>query len=284
MKQKIPHARQTTAVLLAGSVAFLAALATATADLPLKGDLFDPIPDATYSAIFGPAVTTGGEVAVRIGIKGPTGSAINVTNNAVIARYVDGVPELVARSGNVAPTNTGAGTFKSFGDPLISATGDVAFFGTLNSPTATVTAFNDTGVWTDLIGTGPTTGLRNALREGDQALGLAIGQHFSKVNWMVLNADALYIGADTDNSTPTTLATVRSSGVWKWNGDALTKVVAIGDTISLGSPTPTPHIVKTISKPASFGTGNAQSRTVSDDGYLVFLIAFTDLRLEVIRF
>lgn len=227
-----------------------------------KGGTTSAVPGAIYTSLYSPAINGQGTLAFRAGVK--AGS----TSSTIIARRTLAV-EAVAQTGTTATDSTA--NWKSFGDPVINEAGEVAFSGMLLRGSGDAVATNDLGVWTDLGGD-----LHLALREGTQAPGAAIGQLFTSVTWFNLQGPSLFIGAATSNGT------VKSSGVWKWDGTTLSKVVVPGDSLTLldGST----RVVRTLSKAASSANGNATSRLASSDGTLALLVTFTDGRVELLTF
>jgi len=227
-----------------------------------KNGTFTPIAGATYSSLYSPAINGAGTVAFRAGIKA------GGTMSSVIARRAIETT-LVARTGTTASDTTAP--WKSFGDPVINANGEVAFTATLGGATPTT----DAGVWSDLRGT-----LHLAAREGNPAPGAAAGQVFKAFTWINLQDGALFIAATTtDGVLP---KPVQGRGVWKWNGENLVKIIAPGDSIVLvdGSS----RVVKTFSAPASSGNGNATSRNTGEDGTLALLVTFADGSIETLTF
>jgi len=222
----------------------------------VKGGECEAVAGSIYHALYPPAVNGAAILAFRADLK--TGTAVS----SFIGRRTTSVAA-VAQSGTAAADTTAM--FKAFGDPVLNDDGEVAFTATLKTG---VRAGNDSGVWSDLGGT-----LHLALREGEQAPGLPTGKLFAKASWINLQDGALYIGATTSR---------KGSGVWKWDGAALTKVVALGDAVLLTDGVT--HTVKTIMAPASTGNGNATSRLVGSDGTLTLLIRFTDGRVETVTF
>lgn len=238
------------------------------ADTLVKGGAFSLISGATFNTLYPPAINGPGSVAYRATLKvtgSPATSIIGLNPYAAAPTYV-------ARSGQPA-ADTGS-LFKSFGDPILNDDNEVAFNATLARDGFTTTA-NDTGVWSSLGGT-----LHLAWQEGAPAPGLEeTSATFVKASWINLQHGALFIGATTIE--PGTL--VRSSGIWKWNGTTLTKVVSVGQTdvlidgVSHGA-------VKKIFGPASASNGNATSRQVSSSGKLVVLLGFTDKTNAAVKY
>lgn len=222
----------------------------------VKGEECEGVAGSIYHSLYPPAVNGGGTLAFRADLK--TGTTVS----SVIARRTTAAVA-VAQSGTTAADTTAM--FKTFGDPVINGDSEVAFTATLKSGVRTS---DDSGVWSDLGGT-----LHLAWREGEQAPGLPAGKLFAKASWINLQDGALYIGATTSR---------KGSGVWKWNGTTLTKVVARGDGVLLSDEVT--HTVKTIVAPASTGNGNATSRLVGSDGTLTLLLRFTDGRVETVTF
>lgn len=241
----------------------------APADSLVKGGAFSLITGATYNTLYPPAINGAGSVAYRAMLKvagAPSSSIIGLNPFGAAPTYV-------ARTGDTAPDT--AAPFKTFGDPIINEDNEVAFNATLVRDGGAILAGNDAGVWSTLGGS-----LRLAWQEGTPAPGLeASGATFVKASWFNLQHGALFIGATTIE--PGTL--VRSSGIWKWDGTALTKVVSLGQTdvlidgVSHGA-------VKTISAPTSSGNGNATSRLVSSSGRLLVLLGFTDKTTAVVKY
>jgi hypothetical protein len=241
---------------------FSATLTVTQAPEPVvKGNSSSALPGAVYGSIYPPATNGAGTLAFRAGVK-VAGAA-----STIIARRTIGV-EAIAQTGTTA-AGTSA-TWKSFGDPVLNDAGDVAFSGALN-PGAGATSADDTGVWCDLRGP-----LQLALREGSPAPGAAPGQLFGKVAWLNLVDGVLYIAAATSDGT------VKSSGVWRWDGENLTKVLVPGDSLTLLDGTS--HVVAKFSKPGSSGNGNATSRLVGRDATLALLVGFADGRTEIVTF
>lgn len=222
----------------------------------VKGGECEAVAGSIYHAIYPPAVNGSAFLAFRADLK--TGTAVS----SIIGRRST-IVDAVAQSGTTAADTTAM--FKAFGDPVINDDGEVAFTATLKSGVRTG---DDAGVWSDLGGT-----LHLAWREGEQAPGLPTGKLFAKASWINLQDGALYIGATTSR---------KGSGVWKWDGTTLTKVVALGDGVLLTDGVT--HSVKTIVAPASSGNGNATSRLVGRDGTLTLLLRFTDGRVETVTF
>ncbi len=99
-----------------------------------------------------------------------TGSpAVTLASSSGLWKTAGGNLFLLARSGTTVP-DVAAAQFSTLPEvPGISAGGDVSFLGTLNIGTGGVTADNDTGLWSELGG----TGLNLLLREDDDVPGLA---------------------------------------------------------------------------------------------------------------
>jgi hypothetical protein len=227
----------------------------------VKGNSSSALPGAVYGSLYPPAVNGSGTLAFRAGVK------VAGVSSTIIARRTIGV-EAIAQTGTPA-----AGTianWKSFGDPVLNDAGDVAFTGTLVQGTG-ATAADDAGVWCDLRGP-----LQLAWREGAPAPGAAPGQLFGKVAWLNLVEGVLYLAAATSDGT------VKSSGVWRWDGENLTKVLVPGDSLTLLDGTT--HVVAKFSKPNSSGNGNATSRLIGRDATLALLVGFDDGRTEIVTF
>ncbi|MBB5037502.1 beta strand repeat-containing protein [Prosthecobacter dejongeii] len=99
-----------------------------------------------------------------------TGSpAVTLASSSGLWKTAGGNLFLLARSGTTVP-DVAAAQFSTLPEvPGISAGGHVSFLGTLNIGTGGVTADNDTGLWSELGG----TGLNLLLREDDDVPGLA---------------------------------------------------------------------------------------------------------------
>lgn len=230
---------------------------------PQKGSDFPPIENVTYASLFSPTSSDSDIVAFRAKIAGEN---ITPATNTVIVKYGPDT-SIVARTGQTAPG--GVGSFQKFGDPVINSIGEVAFTGVLKHADG-VTPRNDLAIWTTLDGS-----LHLALREGASAPGLTTSQHFRRVKWFHLSKDVLYLGAITSDGT------VSRNGVWAWDGERLTKVIATGDAITLGDSSTT---VKTFTKPAGGSTGNAQSRISSPGGRLTLFVTGANGAVEMVRF
>ncbi len=244
-----------------------------------KGESFPLVPDAVFANLFPPAVNSQRETALRAGIK-----VGKVTDSVIYKQGSEWGGRLVARTGSAAADAPGVpgAKFKSFGDPVLNENGEVAFSARLALANGGPTLANDYGIWSDLSGF-----LRLALREGDIAPGLDGVQRFFNVTWFTLGQDALFIGATTSNGATT--GAVKKAGIWKWDGKALTKVISAGDDVSLQRQgefvlvTET-HTVKTFSRPASTGNGNASSRTASANSFLQLAITCTDGTTGVVTY
>ena len=236
-------------------------------DRVAKDSQFQGMVGNFYSTLFPPAINGSGVLAFRAKVK----NSSSVTSDVIVRRNEDST--MVARGLTTAPGTTGQ--FKSFGDPVINSAGEIAFNASLLFA-GTVTKTNDYGVWSDLGGT-----LSLALREGDPAPGAQAGQMFAAVQWFNLQDGALYLGATTTDGALT--GAIKGSGVWKWDGTTLSKVVIVGDTIVGWKSIHTAN-VRSISKPASSGNGNATSRLVGSDGTIALLLTSVNGDIEVFTF
>ncbi|WP_345736180.1 beta strand repeat-containing protein [Prosthecobacter algae] len=120
-----------------------------------------------------------------------TGSpAVTLASSSGLWKTAGGNLFLLARSGTTVP-DVATAQFSTLPEvPGISAGGDVSFLGTLNIGIGGVTADNDTGLWSELGG----TGLNLLLREDDNVPGLA-GVKVAKF------ASGIYATATTGAST-----------------------------------------------------------------------------------
>jgi hypothetical protein len=120
-----------------------------------------------------------------------TGSpAVTLASSSGLWKTAGGNLFLLARSGTTVP-DVASAQFATLPEvPGISAGGDVSFLGTLNIGTGGVTVDNDTGLWSELGG----TGLNLLLREDDNVPGLA-GVKVAKF------ASGIYATATTGAST-----------------------------------------------------------------------------------
>jgi hypothetical protein len=216
-------------------------------------------------SIFSPTMNGFSRLAFRANIKGSTAGS----TSSILAYQSPYDATLVAQTGSSAADAPGVpgAKFKSFGDPVFDELDEMAFSAHLATTSGGVTTANDYGVWSSVEGV-----LNLALREGDAAPGLDASQHFVSTKWLNLVSNALFIGANTSDGATTTTA-VKHTGIWKWNGATLTKVIANGDSVTIGDAT---HTVKTFSSAASAGTGNATSRLVSANGQVTLLVTCTD--------
>ncbi len=231
-------------------------------DAIVKNGSSSAVTGAIYSSLYPPAINGQGTLAFRAGIK------VGRVSSSIIARRTIRVAAVAQSGTNAADTDA---NWRSFGDPVINEAGEVAFSGLLLKGTGNAVTTNDLGLWSDLGGA-----LKLALREGAAAPGAASGQLFTSISWFNLQEGVLFVGAATSNGT------VKSSGVWKWDGSALSKIVVPGDSLTLLDGTS--HVVKTVSKSASSGNGNATSRLVGSDSTLALLVTFTDGRAELVTF
>ncbi|MEM8781301.1 MAG: choice-of-anchor tandem repeat NxxGxxAF-containing protein [Planctomycetota bacterium] len=90
-------------------------------------------PGVNYSFLEDPLLSDGGHTVFAASL---TGDAINADNNEALFRHFGGQTELVVQAGDPAP-GTGAGvvfasTFRAFAEPLVNASGQVAFLAELD--------------------------------------------------------------------------------------------------------------------------------------------------------
>lgn len=174
---------------------------------------------------------------------------------------------LVAGKGMVAPGTSA--TFARAFEPVIDATGDIAFVGTLSHTNSTT--INDTGLWESINGQ-----LKLMAREGDVAPGTsgALFDDFLNVAPLLNSAGRLAFAAALQLGGDVTSANY--GGIWEQDAQGVLRlVVRFGDTIEVA-----PGDFRTISTlrftaPASGGE-DGRIRAVNDQGQLLYYAQFTD--------
>jgi surface-anchored protein len=209
---------------------------------------------------------TSGDAAFSAVLKG---DAITSANDVALIVQSGGVNAIAAQEGSEAFGLPGS-QLGQLGDPALSATGAIAFTGTLKQGFGGVTAANDA-----FLATSDATGVPALIaREGGPAPGLA-GFSFVKINWFFLTGNgAVYFHAKASDGT------LSRQGVWKYEG-SLTLVAAQGVPLvtELGT-----RLVSKIGKPTATGTARDQARVGNAAGELVLFITFTDGTKQLLRF
>ena len=164
---------------------------------------------------------------------------------------------LVARQGDIAPGTLGR-TFDSFSGPVLSASGEVAFAGVLDSSDFS----NHRGVWM-----GTVDDLTLVARKGDVAPG-TVGQHFDAFGVPALNAcgDLVFEAV--------LVSTFGDRGIWAGSMDGLAKIIGTGDQLEVS-----PGTFRTVTHLGLFtNSGNEDGRLSSFNnvGQVTFRAIFSD--------
>lgn len=231
-----------------------------------KGDLLttDPV-NAKVAAIFLPAIGANGDIAWRSTLT-PGLAGINTQNGFCIFHDSNaGTRTLMARSTFDAP-GTGGAKFVAFSDPVINASGKIAFRATLkNAPGVPVGTL--VGLWSD--GLAP---LSVVARQGSQPPGTNTGVKFNAFTQYVL-PDSGGI-AFLANITGTGVTPNNNIGVWATDlGGTLQLALRKSDKLNVGGVQKTVLGMKIFSG-LPFVAG--QGRSYSADGDLALLVTFTD--------
>jgi hypothetical protein len=164
------------------------------------------------------------------------------------------------------------GVFSTFSDPVVNATGRIAFRGTLRTTT------NPAGIWTDASGA-----LLLTARAGDNPDGVTVPA--GKPAARFTSFTSLYL---PDDGKPVFIATIAGAGIgttnnmgiWQVTGPATTKLLLRkGDSYTFGAKTVKITAITAL-KPVPFAGG--QSRSVAPDGGLSVLVTFSDLSKAII--
>jgi hypothetical protein len=223
-----------------------------------------------FSLLNDPVISASGAIAFRATL---TGSGVDDSNNEGIWSNAGGTLTPIARSGSDAlGPNVGAGvTFDLFGNPVINASGTVAFTATLTGPGIDLPV-NGAGLWTNAGGT-----LSLVARTGSDGPGpnLGDGVYFSSFNELVLNANGEM--AFLANVTGMGVDGTNNTGLWTNAGGTLVNIVRKGDFFDVD---PTDGVdLRTIAGIAFVGgAGGEDGRRLgfNDAGMLVFQLSFTD--------
>jgi hypothetical protein len=197
-----------------------------------------------------------------------TGTGINAGNDAEIAiAGTAGISELVARTGSFAPDDAGKTTtavFSGLGDPVLSATGSVAFVGTLKeSRSAGVTARNATRIYICVSNT-----VYEIVSTGDDAPG-SPGE-FAAFQQIALMDSGDVIFEATLSGVPAS----RNSGVWASTPGGIIPILVTGQQLDFHG---TAKTVKSIQIFEQAGGAMGQSRSFeAGTGKLVYQATFDD--------
>jgi sugar lactone lactonase YvrE len=199
---------------------------------------------------------------------GLTGTGINAGNDTEIGiAGTTGFSELVARTGSFAPDDNGQSTtavFSGLGNPVLSATGSVAFVGTLKkSPSAGVTARNRTRIY---ICVGST--VYEIVSTGDDAPG-GPGE-FSAFKQIALMDSGDVVFEATLSGVPAS----RNSGVWASTPGGIIPILVTGQQLDFHGTAKTVKSIQ-IFEQASGAMGQSRSFDAST-GKLVYQATFND--------
>ncbi|MFM2294934.1 MAG: hypothetical protein RLZZ350_1347 [Verrucomicrobiota bacterium] len=223
---------------------------------------------AVYSMFGTPACNDFNQVAFKATLLSGFGDVM-VSNSTAIYVGNPGAEALAVRTSDLAPNATGAATtayFSGFSDPVINSFGEIAFRGTLKI-LGSVTALNDTGLWSTVGGT-----LHLVAREGD--VDPDTGGTFSVFNSfalpdygdIVFQASLLIAGGINANN---------NSGLWTYNATgAPHKLIRTSDTALVGGTTKTINKI-TFLPTVPYSPGQTRSMSASGDT-LIYNATFTD--------
>jgi hypothetical protein len=165
-----------------------------------------------------PAINASGAVAFDASV---TGLTINEFNDTGIWVGTPGSLQLVARERNVPPgiPNTSV-EFDSFGSPVISSSGRIAFNATVRG--LTISEENDTGIWA-----GPPNALTLAAREGDHPPGTGTDVMFDSFEQAVVDGGSQIAFGATIRGLG--VSDQNDTGIWAGAPGALRLVVQEDD-------------------------------------------------------
>jgi len=239
-----------------------------TLDLSPIAYTFDDAPGTgtMYAGFADVTVAKNGRVAFGSGfferVEGPT--AIN--NGGVWIEDDSGQLQLVARSGERAPDTPEGVFFESFGDIVVSAQGDAAFYGYLWSGSGDVLAgTNSTGIWR----TTKDGEIELIIRDGDPAPLLTNGITISSISEGAFALNSLGQIAFTDNFG------IEQTAVWATDKDSnLQLILASGMTLEVapGDFRTTKYVWADLGE----GSGAGTSSGFNDLGQLALSVVFDD--------
>jgi sugar lactone lactonase YvrE len=249
-----------------GAESIKLAIASATGfTLYTPAETGDPIQlGAKIKSLEEPAVNST-ECAFLFGL---AGTGINAGNDAVIGiAGTAGISELIVQTGNLAPDDIGQSTaavFSGLGNPVLSATGSVAFVGTLQeSRSAGVTARNSSRIF--ICG---SNGVFEIVSTGDDAPG-GPGE-FAAFQQIALMDSGDVIFQATLSGVPAS----RNSGVWASTPAGIIPILVTGQQLDFHG---TAKTVKSIQIFEQAGGGIGQSRSFdASTGKLVYQATFDD--------
>ncbi len=218
------------------NVALLAGDPSALTIISREGDVAPGTDPAVFSTYGAESINSSGAVAFEAFLKtGGGGSPVTTTNNTGIYANSNGVVQLVAREGDVAPCVAGpAGVFADFREIIIVDNGDVYFRAFLRGPT--VDSATDGSLW-KWKATDQT--LHPIAREGDLAPGTQGSIFTTLEDFAVSPAGAVaHLARLNPNLGDSTSS--NNHGLWLDPGSAGFPILRIreGDTLDLGEAQP----------------------------------------------
>jgi hypothetical protein len=262
------------AIDFASNIGGMGQLTTRTAQFDLvafKNEVLSDPANTKFASFGSPIIGAGGDVAYLGRLLAGVGGVSSANDSGIWKTDFAGVRDLIAREGSFAPDAAGTATatvFGAFSDPVVNASGRVAFRGTLRAGVSGVSAANASGLWAQ-----GTSGLALVARQGDQAPGLDPGAKFASFQQFALpDAGGLVFLAKVSG---TGVTSADNAGLWAVDGGGVVQLVARkGDTISVNG-TDKKITAFTLFSKVPFSAG--QTRSFATDGGLLFRATFSDL-------
>jgi hypothetical protein len=262
------------AIDFATNISGMGQLTTRTAQFDLvafRNEQLSEPPNTKFASFGSPIIGAGGDIAYLGKLLTGVSGVSSANDSGIWKTDSADVRDLIAREGSFAPDAAGAATatvFGAFSDPVVNASGRLAFRGTLRVGVSGVSAANAAGLWAQ-----GNSGLALVARQGEQAPGLDTGAKFASFQQFVLpDAGGLVFLAKVAG---TGVTSANNAGLWAVDGGGVLQLVAQkGDTVSVNG-TDKKITAFTLFSKVPFSAG--QTRSFATDGGLLFRATFSDL-------
>jgi hypothetical protein len=239
-----------------------------------KGEILTSNPvGAKLAAIFSPALAANADVVWRSSLTPGLAGVISTNASCIFHQNQGGTRSLLARATFPAGGTNGA-VFAAFSDPVVNATGQVAFRATLKTNVGDAVVGKTFGLWSNSHGS-----LTVVARQGDRPPGLGNGVKFTAFNSYVLPNEGGVVTFATVAGSGITAS--NNQGIWAVDVDGdLQRVIQKGDKLELGGSQKTVLGLK-IFAALPFVAGHG--RNYASNGDLAFLATFTDGTHAILR-